>query len=476
MKKLTDLVRQNWLFFLLVTIIALALRFFFVFRFPHVSGDTWIYGDIAKNWLNHGIFGLADNGVVRPTLIRLPGYPGFLAVVFSLFGQDHYTAVMVLQALIDTNTCLVIAALALELMNARAAKAAYLLAAVCPFTAMYAAAPLSETLSIFCAAHTLYYGVRGLKSLQTGNAALPLWLPAGLWTALGIYLRPDNGIILGPLFLAMLVLFLRPTLRRQTAIAGVLLAIVSLGPLAPWTFRNWKVFHVWQPLASRYANDPGEFVPNGFNHWMRTWTVDFASVEEVYWRVPGEPINPQALPERAFDTGPEYEKTQQLIARYNQELNIAPEMDADFEQIARLRVEHNPLRYGIWLPTLRMADMWLRPRTELLNVETRWWEFDSHRRESIFAIAWAAINLFYMLAAFRGWRSWRLGVAGVFLIGFIALRSLFLSTMENPEPRYVLECFPVLLALAGGAFAKTTHTDQPRPAAQKHDGQTQDHK
>src|SRR6266481_779457 len=203
MKKLTDLVRQNWLFFLLVTIIALALRFFFVFRFPHVSGDTWIYGDIAKNWLNHGIFGLADNGVVRPTLIRLPGYPGFLAVVFSLFGQDHYTAVMVLQALIDTNTCLVIAALALELMNARAAKAAYLLAAVCPFTAMYAAAPLSETLSIFCAAHTLYYGVRGLKSLQAGNAALPLWLPAGLWTALGIYLRPDNGIILGPLFLAM---------------------------------------------------------------------------------------------------------------------------------------------------------------------------------------------------------------------------------------------------------------------------------
>jgi hypothetical protein len=41
---------------------------------------------------------------------------------------------------------------------------------------------------------------------------------------------------------------------------------------------------------------------------------------------------------------------------------------------------------------------------------------------------------------------------GIFLIGFIVLRTLFLSSLENPEPRYVLECFPVVLALAGCAF------------------------
>lgn len=296
-----------------------------------------------------------------------------------------------------------------------------------------------------------------------------LWLLTGLWTAFSIYLRPDDGILLGPLFLAMLVLFLRPNLRRQTAIAGVVLAAASLGPLAPWTFRNWKVFHVWQPLAARYANDPGEFVPYGFDHWLRTWTVDYVSVEEVQWHVSGEPIDPQTLPERAFDTRPEYEKTQQLIARYNQQLWIDPEMDAEFEQIARLREEHNPLRYFVWLPTLRMADMWLRPRTEFLNVETRWWEFDAHWSESIFAISWAALNLFYILAAFRGWITWRFGIAGVFLIGFIALRSLFLSTLENPEPRYVLECFPVVLAMAGGAFAKAANKGQPDTPAIRQD-------
>jgi hypothetical protein len=46
----------------------------------------------------------------------------------------------------------------------------------------------------------------------------------------------------------------------------------------------------------------------------------------------------------------------------------------------------------------------------------------------------------------------RLGIAGVFVVGFVLLRSVFLSSLENPEPRYMLECFPVVLALAGGAF------------------------
>ena len=453
MIKLIALVRRNWLFFLLLTIAGLALRLFFVVRLPHIAGDTWIYGDIARNWLDHGIFGVTDNGAVRPTLIRLPGYPGFLAAMFAVFGREHYTAVMIAQALIDTNTCLVIAGLTLELMNDRAAKAAYLLAALCPFTASYVAAPLSETLAICCVAHALYYGVRGLKQLEQDGPSSVLWVMAGLWSAAGIFMRPDNGLLLPALGIPMLVLLFRKMDKQKVIIAGVLLAATSLGPLAPWAIRNWRVFHVWQPLASRYANDPGEFLPRGFNHWVKTWMADYVSVEEVYWKVSGEPIDPQQLPERAFDTRVEYEKTLDLISRYNQQLYIDPQMDAEFEELARLRQEHNRLRYALWLPFLRTSDMWLRPRTELLDIETRWWEFSRHRAESWFALLWAGLNLFYLVAAWRGWLRWRLGFAGLFVISFLLLRSVFLSSIENPEPRYVLECFPVVLALAGAAFA-----------------------
>jgi len=453
MKQLFELVRRNWLFFLVVTAAALALRLFFVLRFSHLAGDTWVYGDIAKNWLNHGIYGLSDHDSVRPTLIRLPGYPAFLAAIFRLFGQEHYRAVLIAQALIDTNTCLVIAALALQLKNARAAKAAYLLAALCPFTAMYAAAPLSETLAICFTAHALYYGTRGLKALQCGQPAILTWTLAGLWTCAGIYMRPDDGIILPAMAVALLIVLLRAPRKHQALAAGALYLVASLGPLVPWAVRNWRVFHVFQPLASRYANDPGEFVPMGFNHWMKTWVVDFVSTEEVYWKVSSDPIDPNFLPERAFDTWPEYQKTQELIARYNDAIDIDPALDQEFESLARSRVEHNPLRYVIWLPGLRMADMWLRPRTELFNVETRWWEFSRHPEESWSALSWAGLNLFYVLAGLWGWLKHRLGVAGVFLIAFVIARTVFLSTLENPEPRYVLECFPVVLALAGLVFA-----------------------
>ena len=34
--------------------------------------------------------------------------------------------------------------------------------------------------------------------------------------------------------------------------------LLALAPFAIWTARNQRVFHVFQPLAPRYATDPGE--------------------------------------------------------------------------------------------------------------------------------------------------------------------------------------------------------------------------
>ncbi len=460
MKELLELLRRSKWFFVFATLAALALRLFFVFVFPYVYGDTLVYGDIAKHWLDQGIYGLTAGQGVHPTLIRLPGYPAFLAASFSLFGREHYTAVMIVQALIDTNTCLVIAALALQLMNARAAKAAYLLSALCPFTANYVAAPLTETLAICCAAHSLYYGVRGIRGLEDTASSRRLfpWLAAGIWTAAGILLRPDGGIMLAALGLGLLVLLFRSGGKKRLLViqAGVLLAFTSLAPLVPWAVRNWRTFHVFEPLAPRYANDPNEFVPRGFNHWTKTWMADYVSVHEIYWHAEEETINAGLLPTRAFDSRTEYDRTHALIDLYNQEVYLSPELDAQFEQLAEERAGRNPFRYYVWLPFLRIADMWLRPRTEMLSIESRWWEFSTHPLESGLALLLAGLNLFYLLAAFRGWRNWRLGLGGLVLIGFVLLRSAFLGTLENPESRYVLECFPAVLVLAGGAFARAS--------------------
>jgi hypothetical protein len=69
------------------------------------------------------------------------------------------------------------------------------------------------------------------------------------------------------------------------------------------------------------------------------------------------------------------------------------------------------------------------------------------------------LNIFYaVLAAWGAWRLWRAGAAArpavALLIVFIVLRTAFLTTLETPEPRYVLECFPAVIALGALAFAR----------------------
>ena len=105
-----------------------------------------------------------------PTLSRLPGYPAFLAAIFALFGWSNFRAVLLIQVLFDLGTCFLIADLARRLFSDRAAKAAFMLAAICPFLANYSAAALTETLEIFFTALALDFAVCGLAILRHGIA------------------------------------------------------------------------------------------------------------------------------------------------------------------------------------------------------------------------------------------------------------------------------------------------------------------
>ena len=73
------------------------------------------------------------------------------------------------------------------------------------------------------------------------------------------------------------------------------------------------------------------------------------------------------------------------------------------------------------------------------------------------------LNIAYVLLALVGAaRLWRSSTAVrpalAMMILFVLLRTAFLTTIETPEPRYVLVCFPIVLALAAQVFA---HSDKP---------------
>jgi hypothetical protein len=429
----------------------LALRLWALRICFEVQVDSLIYGGIARNLLLHGRYALnGAGGEIYPTIIRLPGYPLFLACCFRLFGMENYYAPCLVQIGLDLVACLLLADFARRVAHPQlrngAAIATLWLAALCPFTASYAGMPLTETPTIFCLALAIWAMARfrerpGFKLALTFTFAVT-------YAAL---LRPD-GALAAVAFAPALILGLRRPLiqpRRLMRMAAVC-ALIALTPFAIWTARNWKTFHVFQPLAPRLAMEPDETPDLGWEKWVKSWCLDYVSTYQVYWNVPGSELDIDQLPARAFDTPAQQSETAAIAGDYNQNgYNLTPEIDARFGTLARERIAAHPLRYYFWLPLGRVADMWLRPRVENLPIDLDWWVYAHHWAETRFSWSWAALNALYLVLALVGVcmrpKLW------LPLVAYMLLRSALLLTIEAPEARYTLECFPMTFVLAGNA-------------------------
>lgn len=437
----------HWRVVLLALISGAALRLWFIHAYPEILGDPLVYGAIAKNWMLHGVYGTTLNGPLEPTLIRLPGYPLFLMGCFRLFGVEHYHAVMYTQVVFDLGTCLLIAAFTKRIWNRKAAWWALWLAALCPFTANYTAVPLTETLEVFFIALALYALVRFLETPRWSWAILE----AFAWSYAAL-LRPDGPLLAVALCPAMVWYGRKRWGTARMMKFALAAALLSILPFIPWTIRNLRTFHVFQPLAPRTATDPGEFTAPGFERWTKTVCADFTCTWEVYWNANSGEIQIDDLPSRAFDSPAQYEQTKQLLDDYNQVTTVTPALDARFAALAAERIHDHPLRYYLILPAARVADMWLRPRTSLLWIELRWWQFQRHEGETAFAWSYAGLNLLYLIVAAFGLRKWPPLSAA--MLAFVLMRCALLATIAAPEPRYTLECFPMIIALAAIALTR----------------------
>ena len=142
---------------------------------------------------------------------------------------------------------------------------------------------------------------------------------------------------------------------------------------------------------------------------------------------------------------------------------MTPEIDAGFAQIARERVARHPFRYYVWLPLKRAHSLWFDTHSQyypfdgdLLPLEDL--DYDIHQQ--YWLPLFAGLTLIYSLLGIAGgWLLWqtrnfnaRLGVLLAALMIFI--RVGFFASLENPEPRYVVEVFPFLSILGGIALVR----------------------
>jgi len=325
--------QRKWIAYALLLCAAFSFRLWVARKLPNDNPeDGKVYAQLARNLLEQHVYSHASAPPYLPSLIRLPGYSIFLAAIYSICGHGNNTAVRIVQALLDTLTCALIATIACywepDQKRKRAASlAALALAVACPFTAIYVATVLTETwASLFavalCLVATLAFRAPSFKR------SLWYWMIAGLVAGVSVFFRPDSGLFVAAVGLTLLstipfkpqnaTLPDGPARRLFMVVAqGAVLSAAFAVVLVPRTVRNWREFQLLQPLAPTHGEMPGEFVPFGYYKWLRTWVDDRKYTEPMLWSLDESEIDIDQLPEAAFDSPEERARVVELLKQYN---------------------------------------------------------------------------------------------------------------------------------------------------------------
>ena len=233
-------------YFFVVCTIAFILRLMlFIYITPnapikyYANPDAYNYENIALNLVNHRVFSDELQPPYTPDVRRTPMYPMFLAGVYALSGSSKMLAVLC-QLLIGSLT------VGLTYLFARALLVSYqdalfaaLLLAFDPLSIMYTNMLVTETLFTFF----LVAGSAALVGFIRSQRLIWLLISAIMYS--GVVLARPIGQFL-PLVLIPLFVFAASSKQRSEALRkGLLFALVSLGLISVWVFRNHRVAGIW---------------------------------------------------------------------------------------------------------------------------------------------------------------------------------------------------------------------------------------
>ena len=228
--------------------VALALRLGYAAVAPPPPVSDEIHYDVLARSLATG-GGYIEDGVA--TAYWPVGYSALVAACYVVFGF-HYLPVIIFQAVLGAATALLTWRLASLFFDEKSARAAGLIVGVLPSQLAYAARLFPGVLFGFLAVAASYVIIKYGRTVAAAGA--------GLLTGAGALAAP----VLIPMPAAFLVIDLlrgrgwRRALTRALAAAAVTAAVV-----APWTYRNWRVFGAFVPVSTNggvilwMGNNPG---------------------------------------------------------------------------------------------------------------------------------------------------------------------------------------------------------------------------
>jgi hypothetical protein len=151
--------------------------------------------------------------------------------------------------------------------------------------------------------------------------------------------------------------------------------------------------------------------------------------------------------------------------------------------MARERTRRNPIRTYVRVPFERALTIWFTPRTEMLPIDGKFWpiadNWEDSRASFLTTGLFGALGYLYVALALGGiWVAWHAGSGNsadsrpfdlpnlwglALVLAYLFVRTAFLTTVEAPEPRYVVTCYPAVLALAALLWTRTLSAGEKNP-------------
>jgi hypothetical protein len=438
----SDFVRSRPLLVGLIIFLSASMRiaFWALINLERVGGDARTrYLPTAINIIDgHGI-SIATNAPFVPSEAAPPLYPIFVAGLYWLFGRD-VSIVVAAQIGLDLVTCFLVGFISFYLAPRRLSHGAAVAAMViyglfCWFCIILTVQVMTESLTIFLTISTIALAVYSFR-----HPSKYLWAFTGATCGLAIMARSDSVLVAGSLVLWLLILIV------SSRLSFVSVAFFCLGvfvALTPWTVRNYIAFSKFQPLHSEWGFAQETYMPLGYLYWIKTWNADDRYTGELYNQAffPGTvPFDTVNLPDAIFDSAEEKQRVTAIMETYNKTLYFNEQISDSFRSVADERVDRNPVRYYVALPLERVSLMWMtgfHDRHVTLRI--------------LAAIPILTFGLFGLLLSIR-----RSHLA-VLLLLVIGIRSIFFGFHYAPEPRYIVEVYPAMVALAGLGLAISYH-------------------
>jgi len=246
----------------LTTVVLIALThaaFFIAYQRPDWDvawSDQGGYQQLGAAMARSGEFTrFPESPIFIPEVIRTPGYPAFVAVVYRLFGE-HTLPVALAQAIVFALICLIVYAIAGRIAGERAARVAAIMAALFPPLPYYGALVLTEVWTTFVLMAAMLVCIRAVQDGRTRDFVI-----AGALFSCTTLVRPAFILLPFGLAAAMPLLVSAQRNRRRIGQWAAFAAVAAL-VMVPWFTYNYV-------YVGRFTLSPAGGIGRGL--WEGSW-------------------------------------------------------------------------------------------------------------------------------------------------------------------------------------------------------------